>query len=158
MLGLSHTQPLGNDNQKLLLWRIKRTLRTSRDQRTRSISHWWRVIKSINQSIFIVTYRTQPTYEGLWDTVATKYWYIKVYRNEKMEFTKECSLDMKEWEKRGREEVSKFFFVVFLYMGSECWECSDTFAPDLVTRYQPVVLELIIPVATLAVARRYGVR
>ena len=54
--------------------------------------------------------------------------------------------------------MSKFFCFVFLYMGSECWECSDTFAPDLVTRYQPVVLELIMSVAILAVARRYGVR
>ena len=72
-----------------------------------------------------------------------------------MEFTKEYSLDMKEREKRGREEVSKFFCFVFLYMGSECWECSDMFAPDLVTRYQPVVLELIMTVATLAVAHRY---
>ena len=29
-------------------------------------------------------------------------------------------------------------------------ECSDTFAPEFVTRYQPVVLELIMSVATLA--------
>ena len=42
--------------------------------------------------------------------------------------------------------------------GSECWECSDTFAPNLVTRYQALALELIMSVVTLAVPRRYGVR